>query len=161
MIGVGWGWAKIPTIHHLQGCWWSYWLYILTVSNFQRAAPSTGRQQHVTRPSVVGFLRRAGQSMDGLLFIVGLDCQVNPTMVAIKKQTTNNCNLDEFSDHLTASTKDALGALGCHLVNIQGGYTWRLQVMDVGLNRPFKDFLRNEYDCWQEIAYVFDTPSRT
>jgi DDE superfamily endonuclease/CENP-B N-terminal DNA-binding domain len=69
--------------------------------------------------------------------------------------------LDEFSAHLTSSTKDALEALGCHLVTIPGGYTWRLQVMDVGLNKPFKDYLRDEYDRWQEGADAFDTPDRT
>jgi DDE superfamily endonuclease len=69
--------------------------------------------------------------------------------------------LDEFSAHLTSNTKDALEALGCNLVTITGGYTWLLQVMDVGLNKPFKNYLRDDYNCWQEGANVFDTPDRT
>jgi hypothetical protein len=70
--------------------------------------------------------------------------------VQSKNGRTTNVILDEFIAHLTASKRDALDSIGCHLVTIAGGYTCRLRVMDVGLDKPFKDFLRNEYDHWQE-----------
>jgi hypothetical protein len=34
-------------------------------------------------------------------------------------------------------------------------------VIDAGLNKTFKDFLRDEYDRWHETADILDTPDRT
>jgi hypothetical protein len=31
---------------------------------------------------------------------------------------------------------------------ISGGYTWKLQVIDVGINKPFKDRICDEYNWW-------------
>jgi DDE superfamily endonuclease len=56
--------------------------------------------------------------------------------------------LDEFSAHLTSSTRQAIADCGCHLETIPGGYTWKLQVMDVGINKPFKGQFRDRFDHW-------------
>jgi len=39
---------------------------------------------------------------------------------------------------------------------IPGGYTWKLQPLDVGVNKPFKDHMRQEYDDFMWDQY--DTP---
>jgi DDE superfamily endonuclease len=39
-----------------------------------------------------------------------------------------------------------VASCGAIVVFIPGGYTWRLQVMDVGINKPFKDRIRDGYD---------------
>jgi DDE superfamily endonuclease len=69
--------------------------------------------------------------------------------------------LDEFSAYLTTPTRRARSVLGCHLVTIPDGYTWRLQVMDVELNKPFKDGLRDQFNIWQSASVdVNDKPQR-
>jgi hypothetical protein len=54
--------------------------------------------------------------------------------------------LDEFKGHMTAEVRDAIKLCGTHLELIPGGYTSKLQVMDVGFNKPFKDQFRHHYD---------------
>jgi hypothetical protein len=56
--------------------------------------------------------------------------------------------LDEFTGHQTKEVRDAVVDCGGFVEYIPGGYTWKLQVMDVGLNKPFKDRIRDEYDRW-------------
>lgn len=51
--------------------------------------------------------------------------------------------LDECSSHLTAAVKERIAACNTELEYIPGGYTSKLQVMDVGLNKPFKDRIRH------------------
>ena len=56
--------------------------------------------------------------------------------------------LDEFSGHMTTEVRAAVVDCGVFLEFIPGGYTWRLQVLDVGINKPFKNHLRDSYDTW-------------
>jgi hypothetical protein len=46
--------------------------------------------------------------------------------------------LDAFSGHQTSEVRDAATACGAFLEFIPGRYTWCLQPMDVGVNRPFQ-----------------------
>jgi hypothetical protein len=56
--------------------------------------------------------------------------------------------VDEFSGHMTAEVRAAVVDCGGFLEFIPGGYTWKLQTMDVGINKPFKDQVRDAYDHW-------------
>jgi transposase-like protein len=56
--------------------------------------------------------------------------------------------LDEFTAHMTHEVRRKIADCGTHLEFVPGGYTSRLQVMDVGLNKPFKDCIRDQYDLW-------------
>jgi hypothetical protein len=67
--------------------------------------------------------------------------------------------LDEFSGHMTSEVRDAVAACGAFLEFIPGGYTWCLQPMDVGVNRPFKDGIRSAYDDFC-IKHDFDKKPR-
>jgi hypothetical protein len=44
---------------------------------------------------------------------------------------------------------------------VPGGYTSRLQVMDVGLNKPFKDRVRDQYDEWFMTVPSGSKPQRS
>jgi len=54
--------------------------------------------------------------------------------------------LDAFKGHLTDSMKNRLRKMKTELVVIPGGMTSVLQPMDVSINKPFKDRLRQQYD---------------
>jgi hypothetical protein len=56
--------------------------------------------------------------------------------------------LDESTVHLTQSVKDALIACGTEFDYIPGGYTSRVQPLDVGINKPFKNNIRNQFEDW-------------
>jgi hypothetical protein len=58
---------------------------------------------------------------------------------AATKTGTTYLLMDEFSAHMTDKVKTAVYACDTEIDFIIGGYTSKLQVMDVGLNQPFKD----------------------
>jgi len=56
--------------------------------------------------------------------------------------------LDTFRGHLTDSVKNQLRKMKTELVAIPGEMTSVLQPMDVSVNKPFKDRLRQQYLTW-------------
>lgn len=62
--------------------------------------------------------------------------------------------LDEFAGHMTAAVREAIRLCGTHLEFIPGGYTSKLQVMDVGFNKPFKDKFRHNFDNYNRTHGV-------
>ena len=54
--------------------------------------------------------------------------------------------MDEFLVHLMTSCCNAINECWSEVDYILGGYTSRLQVMDVGLNKPFKGYVREAYE---------------
>lgn len=56
--------------------------------------------------------------------------------------------LDAFRGHLTPEVKEELGGCNCDLVVVPGGITPVLQPLDVSINKPFKENLRQEYEDW-------------
>ena len=68
------------------------------------------------------------------------------------KSFTENCPghflllLDQFTGHMTQEVQDAIAAYRKKILLIPTGYTGKLQVLDVGLNKPFKMHVRNCFD---------------
>jgi DDE superfamily endonuclease len=58
--------------------------------------------------------------------------------------------IDAHTAHLTAQVNNALKQCNTEVEVIPAGYTSKLQPMDVGINKPFKDRLRNEYMFWMK-----------
>ncbi|KAK0141224.1 Pogo transposable element with KRAB domain [Merluccius polli] len=56
--------------------------------------------------------------------------------------------LDAFRGHLTEPVKSQVRAMNGDLVIIPGGMTSQLQVLDVVVNKPFKDNLQKKYTEW-------------
>jgi DDE superfamily endonuclease len=54
--------------------------------------------------------------------------------------------MDECTVHKTASVKTALEDLSTEVDFIVKGYTSKLQVLDVGVNKPFKHYMRESYE---------------
>ena len=64
--------------------------------------------------------------------------------------------LDSAGAHLTSDVRRALADLNTVLVIIPGGYTSKLQPMDIGTNKPWKDHVRGAVEDW-----LFDQPPGT
>jgi DDE superfamily endonuclease len=56
--------------------------------------------------------------------------------------------LDECCTHLTKSVRNAFTACKTEVGLIPGGYTSKLQPMDVGINKPFKNNIRAQFHDW-------------
>ncbi|KAK8759347.1 hypothetical protein V5799_003020 [Amblyomma americanum] len=57
---------------------------------------------------------------------------------------------DSYRGHLTPGVKQKLQCDRTHLVVIPGGMTFILQLLDVCMNKPFKDRFRQLYWKWTE-----------
>jgi transposase-like protein len=58
--------------------------------------------------------------------------------------------LDSFSAHLTTKVTRSLSMVNTEVEIIPGGYTGKLQPMDVGINKPFKNYICNNYIDWMK-----------
>jgi hypothetical protein len=56
--------------------------------------------------------------------------------------------LDQFSSHLKNSVKEKLRQGNTELAVIPGGLTSQLQPLDVSINKPFKVYMREEWNKW-------------
>ena len=56
--------------------------------------------------------------------------------------------VDEHTAHMTGEIRPAIAECNTVLEFVPGGYTAKLQCMDVGLNKPFKDRVRDQFDHW-------------
>ena len=54
--------------------------------------------------------------------------------------------MDEFKVHMMGVCVRELGNLGTAIDYVPGGYTSKLQMLDVGVMKPFKDFMTQEYE---------------
>lgn len=68
--------------------------------------------------------------------------------------------LDKFKGYMTSAVRPAIADLNTELEFVPAGYTSKLQVMDVGLNKPFKDRLCQEVDDWMVLNPPATKPQR-
>jgi transposase-like protein len=54
--------------------------------------------------------------------------------------------MDEFSVHLMQECVDPIRECGTEIDFILGGYTSKLQILDVGVNKPFKGYVKKSYE---------------
>jgi hypothetical protein len=65
---------------------------------------------------------------------------------ATKKGTTYDLLMDEFASHMMAKVKMVIYACDSKIDFIIAGYTSKLQVLDVGLNQPYKDEYQRQFN---------------
>lgn len=56
--------------------------------------------------------------------------------------------LDCFKVHMTSATREAIEACGTEIEMVPPGCTCVVQPLDVGINKPMKDYAINEYQDW-------------
>jgi hypothetical protein len=56
--------------------------------------------------------------------------------------------LDECRVHMTTTIREAFENCNTEIEFIPGGFTDKLQVMDVGINKPFKNYIGECFDDW-------------
>ncbi len=54
--------------------------------------------------------------------------------------------MDSCAAHETAAIKEALGNHDTKVLYIPRGFTSRLQVLDVGVNKPLKHYMRQQFE---------------
>jgi hypothetical protein len=56
--------------------------------------------------------------------------------------------MDEFKVHIVASCLNSVQDTRIKVDFVVGGYTGCVQIMDKGINRPFKGYLRDNFERW-------------
>ncbi len=56
--------------------------------------------------------------------------------------------MDSCAVHETAAIEEALGNHDTKALYIQRGFTSRLQVFDVGVHKPFKHYMRQQFETF-------------
>jgi hypothetical protein len=64
--------------------------------------------------------------------------------------------MDEFKVHLMLSCLNALQDTGTDVDFVVGGYTNCVQILDKGVNRPFKGYARENFEHWMIRASLCD-----
>jgi hypothetical protein len=69
--------------------------------------------------------------------------------------------MDECRTHMTGVVKRLFEECRTEIDFIPGGYTSKLQPMDVGINKPFKNYVRNQFDEWMIANLDNNKPKRS
>jgi hypothetical protein len=62
--------------------------------------------------------------------------------------------MDQFKVHMMGEFIKRIQQCGSEVDFVPAGYTGRLQVLDVSVNKPFKDHMRAEYETWMAIPNI-------
>lgn len=68
--------------------------------------------------------------------------------------------MDEFSVHMQSECVDFMQFCPTEVDTIVAGYTGRLQVLDVGINKLFKGYVKEEYEIFMRVNLHGTKPSR-
>jgi hypothetical protein len=61
--------------------------------------------------------------------------------------------LDTYSVHRMQTVQEAIQALNCDTIFIPGGLTPILQPLDISVNKPVKDYIRDAYSRWARNTF--------
>jgi DDE superfamily endonuclease len=67
--------------------------------------------------------------------------------------------LDACTSHLTTAVKEAFDGCNTEVDIIPKGYTCKLKPMDVGINKPVKNYNNHQFDEWL-VAKIGEKPKR-
>jgi hypothetical protein len=56
--------------------------------------------------------------------------------------------MDNYTSHLTTETRNALHEVGCIFISLPANSTSKVQLLDVGINKPFKDYYKRQRNKW-------------
>lgn len=68
--------------------------------------------------------------------------------------------LDHFKIHLLSSVVNELNKLNTIVMHLPAGTTSKIQVLDVGVNKPYKDCLRLQSNLWLSTKAPNDAINR-
>jgi hypothetical protein len=68
--------------------------------------------------------------------------------------------LDECPTHLTSKVKRAFDDCRTEIDFIPGGYTAKLQPLDIGINKPFKNYVTESFEAWLVANTTNNKPLR-
>lgn len=118
-----------------------------------------------TRHEECSFKVQENAWMDKSLIVSWIDECLVPHLQQRAEGAPVYLLLDSYSGHWTEEVKEALNKIGVNTLKIPAGCTGLCQPVDVGIGKPLKDRIRQQWHSWllnhfDPDASVLPTPSR-
>ena len=94
--------------------------------------------------------------MDESLMLMWVERVLKPHIATAPDHIVPILFLDSYRCHMMASVVEEIQGLGVEVEHIPGGCTSLCQPVDVGVNKPFKDRLRDQWESWMMVEGVFN-----
>ena len=86
--------------------------------------------------------------MDERVMLLWVDSVLKPYIDTAPENVVPTLFLDSYRCHIMASVVSAIQNLGVEVEHIPGGCTYLCQPVDVGVNKPYKTQMRNQWESW-------------
>ena len=92
--------------------------------------------------------------MDERVMLMWVDMILKPYVDTAPEDIVTILFLDSYRCHMMNSVGNAIQDLGVQVKHILGGYTSLCQPVDIGINKPFKAFLRKAWEKWMIDEWI-------
>jgi hypothetical protein len=106
------------------------------------------QREFQTYPQGVVYACQESAWMDEKVMLMWVDTVLAPYVRDVPDGIVPLLYLDSYRCHMMKSVVDSITALGVEVDHIPGGCTSLCQPVDVGINKPFKNRIRDQWEAW-------------
>ena len=106
------------------------------------------KREFPTYPSEILYACQENAWMDENLMLMWVRKVLKPYVLQAPEHVVPILFLDSYRCHMMASVVTEIQDLGVEVEHIPGGCTGLCQPVDVGINKPFKNRLRDQWESW-------------
>ena len=106
------------------------------------------KRESPTFPNEIVYACQDNSWMDEHVMLLWVDKILKPYVLGAPENIVPILFLDSYRCHLMSSVVSKIQDLGVEVEHIPGGCTGLCQPVDVGVNKPFKDRLRGQWEAW-------------
>jgi hypothetical protein len=92
--------------------------------------------------------------MDEKVMLLWVEKVLKPYVLEAPDHIVPILFLDSYRCHLMASVVGMIQELGVEVEHIPGGCTCLTQPVDVGVNKPFKNRIRDQWESWMVVEGI-------
>ena len=106
------------------------------------------QREFPTYPKEMLYACQENAWMDEKVMLMWVDKILKPYVMTAPDGIVPIVFLDSYRCHMMSSVVEAMQELGVEVEHIPGGCTGLCQPVDVGVNKPFKNRIRNQWERW-------------
>ena len=106
------------------------------------------KREFPTFPKEILYACQENAWMDERVMLLWVDKILKPYVLEAPEHVVPLLFLDSYRCHMMASVVGAIQELGVEVEHIPGGCTCLTQPVDVGVNKPFKNRIRQQWESW-------------
>jgi DDE superfamily endonuclease len=101
-----------------------------------------------TYPGGIVYACQENAWMDEAVMLLWVERVLKPYVLGAPEHIVPLLFLDSYRCHMMSSVVNKIQELGVEVEHIPGGCTGLCQPVDVGVNKPFKDRIRGQWESW-------------